>query len=92
MFFLEFKGHESKIYGHFLQINAGKYTEINPNDCIITGQVKPVDNTIYDLRGFVLLGDRISSDTSSEDTLSVYYVVNEQNAKDKDSDFKLVAT
>jgi hypothetical protein len=89
LFFL--KGHESKIYDHLLKINAGKHLEATYGDFVITGQINSVENTKFDFRDFVRIGDRVSSDTKPEDGLIVYLIVNEANAVDKKSDFKCVA-
>jgi hypothetical protein len=84
-------GHESKIYGHLLKIHAEKYLDITHGECVITGKINSVENTKFDFRDFVLIGDRTSSDTKPEDSLSVYFVVNDENAVDKKSDYKRVA-
>jgi hypothetical protein len=76
-----------------VKINASKYLDFDPNECTVTGKINSVENTKYDLRDYVQLGSRIKSEARwPEDGFDNFFVVNETNAADKKSDFKLVAS
>jgi len=47
-----------KIYDHIVVLNADKYTPVNEN-LIPTGDIMPVEDTLYDLRKETRLGDAI---------------------------------
>jgi hypothetical protein len=76
-----------------LKINAEKYLDFNPDECTVTGQINSVENTKYDFREYVRLGDRIKSEVAwPEEGLDNFFVRNEANAQDKKADVKLIAS
>ena len=84
---------QEKIYNQLFKINAAKYLDSNPSECTVTGKLNPVENTKYDFRGFVHLASRIRSEVGWPDEgFDNFFVLNEENVKDKKSDSKLIAS
>ena len=75
-----------------LKVNAGSFLDVDPKDLVVTGKINSVENTRFDFREFVRLGDRINSETKNEKSVVMYLVVNDANSGNKKADFKHVAT
>uniref|UniRef100_T1JGT1 Aldose 1-epimerase n=1 Tax=Strigamia maritima TaxID=126957 RepID=T1JGT1_STRMM len=56
------------IYDHVVTINADKYTPVDRANNIPTGELAPVENTRFDFRRPVKLGDRIKAEADSAAT------------------------
>lgn len=53
-------GHASgTVNDHFMQINADRFTVVR-DDCIPTGELRPVEGTPFDLRGSVRIADGLA--------------------------------
>lgn len=88
-FYFNLNGRDSaeRIYNHLVKINSDNYLDLN-SDNTVTGNIKQVENSKYDLRNFTKLGDRIQIDAKwPEQGFDNYFIGN-----DCDSSLKFLAS
>ncbi len=69
-----------KIYNHDLKLFSDFYLDIDFQSLVVTGQVVPVDNTIYDFRNYTPLSERILDTMAFPKTIyDSYFITNQQN-------------
>ncbi len=61
--YLNLAGEDSgeAVYGHEARFRCDRYLDIDPAEGTVTGEVKAVEGTKYDLREYVALGERIKA-------------------------------
>lgn len=72
-----------KAYNHEIKIYSDNYLPINPADYLETGEILPVDNTRFDFKDYVKLGERLKENIKwpNDDGYANYFILNQQTGK-----------
>ncbi len=82
--YFNLNGQESglQVYNHEVKIFADNYVVSNSSDLIPTGEIRPVEGTKYDFRGYTKLIDRVKVNAEwPEEGYDNFYVINQQSGK-----------
>jgi aldose 1-epimerase len=70
------------IYNHEFRLFCDNYLPTNPQDSIVTGEIKSVKDTKYSFSNFVKLGDRIEENGSwPEHGFDNYFLINQNTGR-----------
>lgn len=80
--YFNLNGHDSgiQIYNHEFKLFSDNYLGFSTTDLIVTGVIKPVNNTKYDFRSYTKLADRIRENALwPQEGFDNFFIINQQS-------------